>query len=523
MSFFHNIEDIKSMARINIKDIEYKRAVEILKKYKVAIFIVAYNAERSIESVIARIPKDLLPLFAEIVIIDDSSTDMTHSVADNIKTKYSEYMVNTINVYRTPYNRGYGGNQKLGYLYCIEKGYDIVILLHGDGQYPPEYIPCLLASFDDTTDAVFASRMIYKKLALKGGMPIYKWIGNQILTAFENRLLQTKLSEFHTGFRAYKTSALKKLPFIFNSDDFHFDTEIIIQLVANKCGIKEVAIPTYYGEEKCHVNGLKYALDCVRSVLRFRLVNLGLLYRRNYDFGLFETDNYQFKKSDTSLHQYILRNGDFTPELSSIEFGAYRGILSSHIAERVKRHVAVDILAPDLAGKAEPMALDLNNPFSNKFPEKCFDRCVALDVIEHLNEPEKFLTEVSHLLKINGKIYISTANIAYLPLRLMLLLGQFNYGKRGILDRTHKRLFSVRSFLNLLVQYGFRVESVKGFAPPLTDLISNNKFMTVVEKMHSFFSQRFQKLFAYNFLVIATRMDNVSDIFKLTMSRSKEP
>lgn len=420
-------------------------------------------------------------------------------------------------VYRTPFNRGYGGNQKLGYLYCIEKGYDFVVLLHGDGQYAPEYLPRVLAAFDETTDAVFASRMIDKRMALRGGMPFYKWIGNQFLTALQNLVMGTSLTEFHTGFRAYKVESLKKVPFVFNSDDFHFDTEIIVQAVASKWNIKEVSIPAHYGEEECHVAGIKYAFNCVRAVIKYHLVNWGLFYERNLDFGVFEADNYQFKKSPNSLHQFILNRGEFNADTVSIELGANRGMLSSYLAGKVKRNTAIDIFLPDSAGDSQVMAMNLNDEFSKFLAKDKYDCCVALDLIEHLNVPERFLSEVFNILKLNGRLYISTANIAYFPIRIMLLLGQFNYGKRGILDKTHKRLFTINSFKKLLEQYNFEIESVRGFSPPVVDLISGKNFLRFVEKFHTFLSRCFPKLFAYNFLVIARRMDDVSDIFSQTI------
>lgn len=511
---------VLSLADVMAKDLseeEIRASIEVLKCKKVAVFIVAYNAERHLESVVERIPKGLRGSLAEIFVIDDSSTDTTYEIATRIKRKYCDC---NFNVYRTPYNRGYGGNQKLGYLYCIRNLYDIVILLHGDGQYAPEYIPRILAAFSERVDAVFASRMINKKMALKGGMPFYKWIGNQVLTTLENKLLGTNLSEFHTGFRAYRVSSLEKIPFVFNSDDFHFDTEIIIQAIANKWKIKEVAIPTHYGDEKCHVNGIKYAFNCLKSVLSFHLVNLGLFYQRNYDFGLFDTENYQFKTSPHSLHQYVINRGEFNSHTISIELGANRGILSSHISRRVKHHVAVDIFTPDLAGGSEVMALDLNLQFSKQITQRGFDCCIALDVIEHLNEPENFLSEAFELLRAGGKLYISTANVCYLPIRLSLLLGQFNYGKRGILDKTHKRLFSVSSFKKLITQYGFKIETIKGFAPPLTDLVSNHIAVRVADKIHTILSRWLPNLFAYNFLVVATRMDAISDIFRMTIDEN---
>jgi glycosyltransferase involved in cell wall biosynthesis len=509
---------LKHIDNSDISSAEWVTARHVLQSNKVVLFIVAYNAQCFIQSVVERIPEQLISLFSEIFIIDDSSTDLTYKVAAELRGKYPYC---NINIYRTPFNRGYGGNQKLGYLYCIENKYDIVILLHGDGQYAPEYIPKILSAFDDETDAVFASRMINKSMALKGGMPFYKWIGNQILTSFENKLLGTKLSEFHTGYRAYKVTALKKIPFVFNSDDFHFDTEIIIQLVATKSKIVEVSIPTYYGKEKCHVNGLLYAKNCIQSILRYHLVNIGLLYSKNFDFALFETENYQFKKSPYSLHQYVLGQ-NLNNAIVTIELGANQGILSSQIAQRVREHWAIDIFTPKYAGKAKALSVNLNEPFSAILPQNYFDRCIALDVIEHLNDPDHFLAELFQIMKTGSYVYISTANIGYFPMRLLLALGQFNYGKRGILDKSHKRLFTVSNFKRSLQSYGFNIEKVIGFSPPFTDLISDSKIMCLVEKLHAFLSRLYPSLFAYNFLVIARRIDSIDDIFKKTIQPERD-
>ncbi len=512
------LKRIREEAQTEIGIGEREAAKTLLDRYRIAVFIVAYNAERYLESVVDRIPDDLVGGLAEIFVIDDSSTDGTYDVANRIKHTHAGL---PFNVYRTPFNRGYGGNQKLGYLYCIEKGYDIVILLHGDGQYAPEYLPRVIAAFrEDDTDAVFASRMLNKKQALQGGMPLYKWGGNQVLSFFENRLLGTRLSEFHTGFRAYRVASLQRIPFSFNSDDFHFDTEIIVQAAASGFRIQEVSIPAYYGEEKCHVNGMKYAYNCMKSVLKYRLVRLGLYYEPNFDFGLFEEDNYQFKTSPLSLHQHVIRRGGFLPDMVSVELGANRGILSDHVSKKVKRHLAVDIVEPDLAGASETRALDLNDEFPDQLGIGGYDCCIALDVIEHLNEPERFLDGVFRILKTGGRLYLSTANVCYLPVRLSLLLGQFNYGKRGILDRTHKRLFSVRGLRKIMTQNGFRVEEVRGFPPPLTDLVSPRPGMAFFEKVHAFLSRVHPSLFSYNFLVTARRMDDLSDIFEQTVRKS---
>lgn len=231
------------------------------RKIKVLIFIVAYNAEKTIESVINRIPKPLFKNFdIEIIIIDDASTDSTFIVSKKIKKKYNNLF--KLKIFSNLINQGYGGNQKIGYYYAIKNNFDFVVLLHGDGQYAPEELPKLLQKVKDKkNDVVIGSRMISKKRALKGGMPLYKLVGNIILTKFQNFLLGTDLAEFHSGYRIYSVKKLKTIPFALNTQDFHFDTEILIQLFLSKAKIIEISIPTFYGDEICHVNGVKYAIN----------------------------------------------------------------------------------------------------------------------------------------------------------------------------------------------------------------------------------------------------------------------
>src|SRR3954449_10075347 len=237
-----------------------------LRGKRVLIFIVAYNAEKTIAEVLNRIPRSLHSSAVEVLIIDDSSADDTFVEGLRFQHQRPPFQ---ITVLRTPENQGYGGNQKLGYRYAIDHGFDIVALLHGDGQYAPEKLPDLLGPLvRDEADAVFGSRMIDKRAARAGGMPFYKWIGNQILTTFQNWMLKTEFSEFHSGYRLYATHALAQLPFERNADAFHFDTEIIIQFVLKKFRILELPIPTFYGDEICHVNGMKYALDVCKAMIR---------------------------------------------------------------------------------------------------------------------------------------------------------------------------------------------------------------------------------------------------------------
>src|ERR1700722_10295131 len=224
-------------------------------------FFFAYNAEKTIREEALRIPATLQePYEVDVLIIDDSSADATFEQGHAVSREPS--LPFPIEVLFNPRNQGYGGNQKLGYHYAMKRGYDFVALIHGDGQYAPECLPELLEPLrKGEAAAVFGSRMLTPSGARQGGMPLYKFVGNKILTWIENKLLRSNLSEFHSGSRIYSTQALAAIPFDRNSNDFHFDTEIIIQLLTARLTIKELPIPTYYGDEICYVNGTRYAFN----------------------------------------------------------------------------------------------------------------------------------------------------------------------------------------------------------------------------------------------------------------------
>src|SRR5882757_5559619 len=185
---------------------------------RIGIIVVAYNAAETLSRTLDRIPEDFRSRIAEIIIADDASQDATFTVGAGWAR--SNPTVKTT-VQRRTKNLGYGGNQKAGYRLAIEHGLDIVVLLHGDGQYAPEFLPQLVEPLlRGEADAVFGSRMLTRGGALKGGMPLYKYIGNKILTRVENRMLGTVLTEFHSGYRAYRTKALCEVPFEYNTDAF---------------------------------------------------------------------------------------------------------------------------------------------------------------------------------------------------------------------------------------------------------------------------------------------------------------
>jgi glycosyltransferase involved in cell wall biosynthesis len=492
-------------------------AIEVLTRTKVAIFVCAYQAEQFIESVLERIPEPLRPHLAEIYVFDDSSSDRTFERAQAA----TDHLGGNVTVFRTPFNRGYGGNQKLGYLHAIRQGYDYVVLLHGDGQYAPEYLPQIVRALgDEQPDALIGSRMINRRDALRGGMPLYKWVGNQVLTALENRMLGSDLSEFHSGYRAYKVDALRSIPFRLNSDDFHFDTEILVQLLRTGRRIVEIPVPTFYGDEISRVNGLRYALNCVKAVSKARLQDLGLYYEPKFDFGRFEEAGYVLKENANTLHRDVLER-DWPADWDVADIGASRGALSALLAEKVAHVTSVDRERPSDAGRAEAIALDLDDEFDDRLGRGRFDCVVMLDVIEHLRDPEASARRVASILKPGGTLYASTGNIAYVVLRASLALGQFNYGKRGILDLTHTRLFTVYSFKKLLANAGFVITEVKGFGPPIRDMVGESTKLRALDTTSGALARVWPRMFAFNFLVVARKADELDDIYERTRASGR--
>lgn len=236
---------------------------------KTLIFIPAYNVEKFIFKLFERIPVKIFKNNnINFLIINDNSTDRTQNEIKKIKSNF-KYKIKDINLSK---NIGYGGVQKLAFDFAIKKKFKYCVMLHGDGQYTPKKLPKILKLLkSDNYDAVFGSRMKQYKSAIQGGMPIYKFLGNILLTKLQNLILSSNLSEFHSGYRSFKTDALKKINYRVNTNSYHFDTEIIIKLLSKNLKIHEVHIPTIYGEQISHLKSIPYGLNTLFTTIKFRL------------------------------------------------------------------------------------------------------------------------------------------------------------------------------------------------------------------------------------------------------------
>ena len=228
---------------------------------KVVVVLPAYNAALTMAKTISEIPMDIVD---DLVLVDDNSTDNSIEVAQKLGIKH---------IIQHTENKGYGGNQKSCYDKALELNADIIIMLHPDYQYTPKLLLAMISIIgNDLYKVVFASRILGKG-ALKGGMPMYKYIANRALTLFQNLMMNQKLSEYHTGYRAYHKDVLKKINYQQNSDDFIFDNEMIAQIFYNGFEIAEVTCPTKYFEEASSINlnrSITYGLGVLKvSVLYF--------------------------------------------------------------------------------------------------------------------------------------------------------------------------------------------------------------------------------------------------------------
>ena len=491
-------------------------------KKRVLIFVVSFKAEEFISSVLRRIPENirLHPLFdVEVLVIDDQSGDRTFQRAEEYASQAGDLK---ITVLYNPKNQGYGGNQKIGYHYAVKMNFDTVILLHGDGQYPPEYIEhMVLPLLNNQADAVFGSRMINKRAALQGGMPFYKWIGNQILTKLQNQILGAHLAEFHTGFRAYRVDALKSIPFDLNSNYFDFDTEIIIQLLDMHKRIMEIPIPTYYGGEVSRVNGFKYGALILKSSILSRIMRLGIFYNPKFDYGTEDAKN-PSKVGYDSSHQFAIER--IRPNSNVLELGCGPGAMAAELARKHVYTTSVDkhITSYVKANSAQTIEVDLDGFDFDSGPEGV-DTITLLDVIEHLREPEEILKKIRR--RYSGKepqIILTTGNIGFLPIRLALLLGQFNYGRRGILDLNHTRLFTFYSLRRTLIQGGYEIFEERGIPAPFYLALGESPIADFLMAVNRFLIKLSKNLFAYQIAVVTKPTPTLEVLLERAVQSGKE-
>ena len=250
----------------------------MFKEQKIIVVMPAYNAQSTLRKTYDEVmAQEIVDL---VIVVDDGSHDETVSIAKTLP--------NTI-VYPHKVNRGYGGNQKSCYKLALEEGGDIIIMVHPDYQYTPKLIPAMASMIGNGLYHCVLGSRILGGYAIKGGMPVWKYVANRFLTFTENILIGAKLSEYHTGFRAFSRNLLEQLPIEKNSDDFLFDNQMLAQIIWSGYTIAEVSCPTKYFAEASSINlfrSIKYGFGCLHTALIFRLAKTKIITPKlfpNYD------------------------------------------------------------------------------------------------------------------------------------------------------------------------------------------------------------------------------------------------
>jgi glycosyltransferase involved in cell wall biosynthesis len=485
-------------------------------KGRVLIFIVMYAAQRHIASVLTRIPPGLFDdPDVECLIIDDASPDESTKAAD---AWIAEHGRGRITLLRNPQNQGYGGNQKLGYRIAIERGFDFVILLHGDGQYAPELLPKFIERWRETdADVVLGTRMDRVKDARAGGMPWYKVVGNSLLTWFQNKLTRQKLAEWHTGYRGYATRFLKAVPFEVNTNEFHFDTEILLQATHVGARIEAFPIPTKYGDEVCHVDGTKYAWDVVKATVQFRLHQTGMMCSLKY--RNLSIDRYRDKTQTLySSHAAAIRETLKRQPKRVLDLGCGPGFVARQLENAGVAVTGVDAYDPQPGMMSRWVRADLEK--FDELPVDAFDYDVLLmlDVIEHLAAPEDFLVSLRNRSRATEAVrkppvmVLTTPNVAFFAVRMNLLTGRFNYAERGILDITHKRLFTKRSLKRALTESGYRVESIRPVAAPFEVVMKGSSLGKLLGQLAHLAAVVWPTMFAFQWLVVCRPLPGIRQL-----------
>ena len=484
---------------------------------RILVFVPCYNVAKFLAKTLERVPS-LDPLFSwNLLIVDDGSIDDTSLIAQSF-LKNESYMksrnISDIVLLSHKKNLGYGEVQKSAIDYAVEHKYDHAIMLHGDGQYAPEHLNRFSGELSKGADVVFGSRMGDIKGAFKGGMPVYKIIGNHILTTMQNFLLKSNLSEFHSGYRGYNVRWLETIPYRFNAHDFSFDTDLLIQAIMSKSKVIEFNIPTFYGEEECNVPGLKYAAKVIKVSLKARLYKLNFVLDRRFE-GLLN-EHYGSDQDTTELHQRASLM--ITNDTRILDIGCGAGGLLN-ILEKQRHCEALGIDKTPTTDPRIRCADIMSDKFEFSEEEKSVDGVTCLEVIEHLSDPEVFVEKLAAAYSTSPtkEFIFSTPNIAHWSIRLMLLFGVFSYGRRGILDKTHMRLFSRNSFLKLLKVHGFKVSTISPIGLPWEKILGNvilNKIFYKLEKIAMWIAP---KVFAFQFVFKCgppEKPENFREVFK---------
>jgi len=457
---------------------------------RLLLIVADCHGEPHVGPLLARIPSGLLDAYGlEVLALDDGPAGTAPGRGDAPARPDAPPI--TVSVLSTPERPGYGGTRKIGFQFALERGFDAVAVLSGPDPALATCLPALVEPLASGRAEAVIGTPAPRKGALRPG----------VLTRIQNRLIGAHLAEYRSACRAYAASALRRVPFRLNSNGTAFDTEVVIQLLSAGLRIAEVPVATGLGNPP---RGFLDARDAVLASARAKAQDWSIFYDRKFDCVPSAESNAHYKPRLGFESAHTLALARVPAGARVLDIGCAGGYLGQALRRRGCRVTGIDRLPLDPGCELDAFAIcDFNDrPFPADLSD--IDVAVMLDVIEHLASPEAFVDGFIEAAARNPRVTLiaSTGNVAFVPIRLMLLAGQFNYGKRGILDLTHTRLFTFGTFRRLFEQSGFEVLELRGVPAPFPLALGHGRLARTLLVVNKALLRISRSLFAFQILAV---------------------
>ncbi len=457
----------------------------------------------AIRKTIERIPEELDDWFEEVVVmLDRPSRSERFAAEDLLRGRRLE-----LRFHRPPGDSGYGATRKGAFEYALLKGFDQVIVMRGDASHPPERLPHLIQlALSSPTRFVLATRLG------RGTTSAWRRLCHRLSTFLQNRILGMQLHDYHTSLRLYPSEALQRIPFQLNTNDRRFDSEVILQFRALGIPIHEEPLIDGVGGDGSGNDGLAHNLLACTTAIGYRLHQVH--FTRNGRYLVDRDIHYTLKHSKTGSHSQIV--SAIAPGSKVLDLGCSLGLLAQPLLEKNVRVTGVDATAGTRLAKelAEFYQRDLELPLELPYG-RIFEYVVCADVIEHLQNRAQLLRGARRYLKPDGRLIISTPNIALWFYRLSLLIGRFEYGPRGVLDEAHVHLYTGSTFQREIENAGFHVVRRRVTALPFEVVFEStgrSRFVRSLAFAYHLLARLWPSMFAYQFVLEAriTTLDEES-------------
>jgi methionine biosynthesis protein MetW len=466
------------------------------------VIINPYLGNRALKQTLESVPERLLPLVEEIAVFVNASDRVE---GDEPADPRGRPIWNKLRIYRNPRDYAYGDNLKSCFDYAIERAFDYVVLLRGDGRHDPSRLPLfLLTALEHSPGAVLAQRSLRLGRMQAGWFDLVRLVGYRAVAAFEQLILQMNLADYHAGYRLLTTDVIRRIPYQLNEPDYLFDLQLLIQIRCLGVDIRTVQVPDFHDPGLGGTDLAWYALRAAWISVAYRLHQLHVKRDGAYlvDLGV----RYQLKRNRLSSHMQILDS--IKPGSRVLDLGCGQSLLAEEYAGKGVTLVGVDEIPAEQVSSAihQYFRTDLEQPLELPFGRD-FDYVILSDVIEHIRNRDAMMHLLRRHLKLGGRLIISTGNIAIWFYRLSLLLGRFEYGPRGILDQTHVHLFTLDSFRRFVEKSGYRIIETAVTPLPFELVFSStgrSRTLDRITQWYHYLSRLWPGLFAYQFIIHCT-------------------